>query len=473
MRWRSTIAAGLVFVALLAWVLSKEKGRVPEEDEVFGLDIAQVNSLHVQREGEDPILLEKRDDDWFVVEPFASLASNDEVERMVKAIAELKPRSSREGLDLDSEDFGLADAPLVASVVYDGNRRATVYIGEETPLGSERYARVAGAKGRGADDRLYVVSAMLRTTLWKDPTQLREKGLARFEADDVGEVVLDHGEEHLVAVRAQPEEDIKWRLTAPLETVADEWNIKQLINNLHDLRAEDFLTEEKTDEELGLDQPQARVTLKLGDDRTLTITFGRTEEVEVGDAAESKEIIYVRSSEREEVLLVQADVLDKVRKTAFDLRDKSVMRFERDDVQRIIVEQKKGLSFTVARRPDGWHVEEPPSLDARQGAIDDILWDLEDLSAVKFVKEAATSAELREYGLAVPQAAITIHLSGRDPVKVLIGHETSDGNYYCTTSESEQVVAISEFLMGDLPGEIDDLKQTEPDLSDFGDDEEF
>lgn len=462
MRWRSTIAAALVFAALLAWVLTQEKGRVPQEGEVFGIDIAQVKSLRVERKDEKPLALERQGEDWIITEPIRGLADTDEVERMIKAVAELKPISSRENVNLDAEEFGLADRDLVVTLTCTDGKEVQLIIGDETPLGSERYARITGGRGRGADDKLYVVSAYLRTTLWKKPSSLREKKVARIETDDVRQLILDHGDEHIVAVRNTGEEDdgVLWRLAAPLEVAADEWSTKQVINNLRDLRAEDFLDEEMSDEELGFDAPQAQVTLKMADGRELTITFGKTVEREVGDPPSSKEVVYTRTSERDEIMLVKADVLDKVRKTAFDLRDKSVLRFERADVERISVERKKGLSFTVARRPDGWRVERPQSFDARQSAIDDILWDLEDLSAVKFVTEAADKAKLRECGLAVPQTVITIYLRGREPIKVLIGNETEEGNYYCTTSENERIVEISKFLMGDLPEDINDLKKS-------------
>ncbi len=463
MRWRSTIAAALVFAALLAWVLTQERRRVPEEEEVFGLDAAVAQSLRIERADEPTIVLEKQDNGWVITEPFQGLADPDEADRLIKAVVELKPLSSREDVDLSSEDFGLAEAPLTATLTTTDGRQVQVSVGDETPLGNERYAKVSGARRRGGDDRLYVVSSILRTTLWKDPGQLRDKKVARFESEDVNAIELSHGDQQIAVVRATGDEDAKWRMTAPLETVADEWNTKSVIDALRDLRAEDFLSEAKTDAELGLDSPQARVTLTMDDGSTLTVSFGKTADVEIGDPATSTNIVYTRTSQRDEVLLVKAEVLDKVRKSAFDLRDKSVLRFDRADVQRFTVERSRGLSFTVARRPDGWFVEKPQSFEARQSKIDDILWDLEDLSAVKFVTESADQAKLREYGLAVPQTAITIHLRGAEPVKVLIGDETPEGNYYCKTSESPQVVEISQFLMGDLPEDIEALKSTEYD----------
>lgn len=467
MRWRNTIAAGLLFVALLAWVMTNERRRVPEKEEVFGIDAAEVTALTIQRKGEEPITLEKRGEDWFITQPFTGLAANEEVERLVKAIAELVPRGTRAGVNLQSPDFGLTDAELVATLTYAG-KQATIHIGAETPLGNERYARVSGARRRGGDDLLYVVPASLRATLWKDPQQLREKKVARFEADDVTQVILDHGETHVVAVRqaaaTEPSETAKWALTAPLQTAADEWSVKQVINNVRDLRAEGFLDEPKSDAELGLDRPQAVVTLKLADGRTLTITLGKIAEVEVGDPPTTKKIIYARTSERDEVLLLPADALDKVRKTAFDLRDKSVLRLTRDDVTRVVVERRQGLSFTVARRPDGWFMEKPKAFAAQQSKIDDLLWDLEDLTAVRFVTEKADQAQLRKYGLAVPQVAITIHLKSGEPVRVLIGNQTEDRNYYAKVGDSDQVVVISQFLYNDLPTKLEELKKTEPDI---------
>ena len=200
------------------------------------------------------------------------------------------------------------------------------------------------------------------------------------------------------------------------------------------------------------------MTLATTDGKSRTVTFGSTVTREVGQPAEEKEVVFTRVSGRNEVLLVQAGALDNFRQSAFDLRDKSVVSFNREDVTRVKVERTQGLSFTVARRPSGWFVERPQDFEARQGAIDDILWDLEDLSAVNFVSDDPTPQELRTFGLAVPQVAITIELRGEEPIRVLVGAKTEAGNYYASTSASKQVVEISEFLMGDLPDEVDELR---------------
>ncbi len=468
MNWRSTVAAGIIFLVLLAFVWVESGHRVAEEGEVFrrsflglnlyGIDPEDVSRMKIQRADEDDVILEKRDDRWYLVEPFNGLADSDEVMRMVKGVAELSPAAEREGVDLTDEKFGLADADLVASITHDENETAWLRVGAEAPTGTQRYAQISG------QDKLYVVGANVRTTLWKDPESLREKSIAQVEAEDVEAVTLDHGDEHVVAVRAPDDADAKWLLSEPMETRADEWNVKQLINKVGDLTAEGFLSEEEQEQiDPGFKEPQAKIALKLADDdEPLTVTFGKTEKREVGDPAEEKEVIFVRTSDRSEVMLAEADVLDSLKKTPFDLRDKSVVSFDRKEAQRVKVDRSEGLSFTVARRPDGWFVERPENFQARQGAVDDILWNLEDLSAVEFVTEKAGPQELREYGLASPQVTITLELQGRDdPLKVMVGEETEETEFYATTSETEQVVKISEFLMGDMPQKLDDLRKSE------------
>ncbi|MEA3404040.1 MAG: DUF4340 domain-containing protein [Armatimonadota bacterium] len=471
MRWRSTIAAGLVFVALLAWVMTQERGRVPEEKEVFGLDIKDVTSLRVERKDEKPIVIERRDDRWFITSPIQALADTDDAKRMIKAVAELKEQSSRTGLNLDDEQYGLKDPPLVAVLTYGGGKTARVEVGEETAVGSSRYARIGGDLA-GDSDTLYIVGATVRTTLWKDATEIREKQVVLLEPEDVQRVELAHGEEQIVLARAEPEADVKWWMRKPLQVAADEFNVKQLVRSLGDMRAEDFL-EAEAEVDPGFDKPQARMGLRLQEGRDLTVTFGKTETRTVGEDEEEKDIVYVRTSARPEIMMVEADQLEKVQKTPLDLRDRTIVRFERDDVQRIRVERTKGLSFTVARRPDGWRIEKPRSVDARKTAVEDILWDLESLNAEAFIKEEVSPPELRQYGLAVPQAAISVFLRGRsEPIKVLIGDQVEGGNYYCTTSESDQVVEISQFIMDHLPDTIEDLeKQEAPDIG--GPDEEM
>ena len=66
----------------------------------------------------------------------------------------------------------------------------------------------------------------------------------------------------------------------------------------------------------------------------------------------------------------------------------------------------------------------------------------------------------------MPATAITVYLrGGKEPLKILIGSQTNEGDYYCMTSRSQQVVTISDFLTKDLPESIEDLKKSATDMT--------
>jgi len=343
---------------------------------------------------------------------------------------------------------------------YGSGRTAQVSVGVDTPIGASRYAQIEGR------DKLYIVPATLRTSLWQEPDKLRLKNLAKFEETDVQGVTVQTPEERVSVVRAGEGDEPRWDLTEPLQTRGDEWNSKQLITKLKDMRAEGFVIEERSDADLGMDKPQVTLTLALRDRDDLTVTVGSQTKQSTDGSAPEMDVLFVRSSERSEVLLVKADVLEGLVKTAFDLRDKSVVQLDRDEVLRLKVESKQGLNFSVARRPAGWIVEKPNVAEASQSKIDNLLWDIEDLSAKSYVTEEATDQDLRGCGLMVPSAVLTVTLRGEDtPIKVYMGDATEDGDYYCMTDQSKRVVTISRFLVDDLPQKAEDLEASATDMT--------
>ena len=176
-RYRYTIAAAVLFIGLLVWVLLNERGRVPESGEVFGLDIKNVTRFEISPRDGKPVTFEKRGDQWWVTAPFQGWANKDEVERIAKGICELKP-SKRPDADPKSKEFGL-DNPFVTARVFVGSRKYEIALGNEAPVGGENFAYVTGEKG------VFIVPAFLKTDLMKKPEDLRDRKLCHYTKEDV------------------------------------------------------------------------------------------------------------------------------------------------------------------------------------------------------------------------------------------------------------------------------------------------
>ncbi len=446
---RST-AAALVFVALLVYVFTAERGRVPHEDELFGLNVEQASRLQVTAPNLD-LLIEKRDDTWHVEKPFKGLADQDEAEKRIKAITELKPSGTRSDLDLDDEKFGLKEPRLTAVLDYGEGKEIKLLIGKKTPVGSEAYAKIEGRKD------LYILSASVFNALNLNPDKLREKKLAKIDSDKARSLSLTHGDT-TIKVENRPEDDKdKWFITSPINARADEFQTAQVITKLAGLEAKDFVEKPAKDVDYGFDKPSLLAEVVDEERNKATITIGAKSDKRAEASLNGGELLYAKVEGRDEILLVAAQDVDELLKQPIDLRDKSIVELDKQNINYVRVQSKKRLSFAIKRLPDGWHLDRPVKAPANTGKVADILWDLVQLEAREYVAEKPE--DLKQYGLAIPNDIIEVHSIDTDEVlKIKIGYAHGEDTHYCQTSESDQVYAISDMLLLDLPKKLEDIQ---------------
>ncbi|NPV48379.1 MAG: DUF4340 domain-containing protein [Armatimonadetes bacterium] len=462
------IIAGLVFVGLLVWALTQERGRVPQEGEAFGIDAKTVSKLEITG-SDQKVVLEKQGEQWMLVEPIQGYADKDATERMVRAIAELKPSGTRDEIDgqrVDLKDakFGLDKPQLTAVMTYEGRKQVTLHIGKEAPGGAEFFASIEGR------DKLYMVPASLRSDLTQKPEQLRDKTVVHFEDDKVKSVSLQYADKTIAFEKRGEGTEAKWFLTQPYEAKGDEWNCKQVVEKLSGLKAEAFAPDKPLPgQDPGFAKPTIKATITLKDGKQWVVNFGAKARLKVSDSSPTivtdpkatgteKDLVYVQLESRPETLLCLDTILSDLTKTDMDLRDKRIVELKRDQVEELRVERKKGVSFTVRKSPDGWQLTAPTTGRAKTTTVDDILWDVNELEAREFLGQ---QENLQQYGLAIPDTTITLKVKGQsEPVKVLVGYAKGEDGHYARTSQSDQVYVIGDALLLDLPKTIDDLKET-------------
>jgi hypothetical protein len=443
-------AAALVFIAVLVYVFTAERGRVPEKEEIFGLDVADAISLEIVG-GDSEVLLEKREGTWYVNKPFKGLANETSAEERVRAIAELKPVGKRKDADLDSEDFGLKTPRVTAVLRYGQGNEVKVSIGKDLPVGAETYARIEGR------EQLYIIPSSVLTTLKKTAEDLREKKLVQVKDDDVRSLKLSHGATEVKVENRREADEDKWFITAPITARADEFQVEQAVSKVTELKAEAFVQEVGEASKYGLDKPSLRVELVDKDGKKSGIAIG----AECKEPVETSEtdLVFARADGRDEVMVLKMDAVEELRKKPLDLRDKSLVEVNKDDINYVRVQSKKRLSFALKRLPDGWHLDRPVKAKATPAKVDDILWDIVQLEARDYIEEKPEN--LKQYGLAIPDTIIEVHTLGSDEVlKIKIGYAHGEDAHYCQTSESDEVYAVSDMLLMDLPTKIEEMQSS-------------
>ncbi len=466
-RYRFILTALLIFAALLAWVLTQERGRVPEEGEIFRFPPQQITKLEIKRDDKQ-LALERADEKWYLTKPVRGLADSDKVDRMLESLVQVKP-GKREGVDLTNPDYGLDQPVLTVTFQTRAGRATTIKIGANSGTGNDHFATISGRP------ELYLIESSFKTALEKSADDLRDKKLVRLEKDDVRKLKIERPETTVIAERISAGDTHKWQLHQPVEAAADRFASEDVVEGIIRAKAADFADRPQDLSSVGLDKPQAIVSLTTKDGQQRTLRIGKQIEKEVpneyGEGTEQKRVVYVDIEQRPQLLLVAEDLLSQVSKSLFELRDKTILDFVNEKVLQVKVQSKQKLNFAVSKNEDGeWILQAPAGIKADSSNIDDILWDLDSLQAVAFEKEQPQQQDLTEYGLAVPHTVITLKVAGRSkPIKIRLGKEAQRGARYCQTSESEQVYQINAtVLLYDLPADLAALtssKATESDSS--------
>ena len=111
------------------------------------------------------------------------------------------------------------------------------------------------------------------------------------------------------------------------------------------------------------------------------------------------------------VFLLPQELWENLPKTATTLRDKTLMKFERENMTRLEIQAPNEHIVITNSGPRQYTMEQPVHTPGDGDAIYSLLWDIQDLKAKDFVAETPDALDL--YGLDVPQPAH--HRMGKGP----------------------------------------------------------
>jgi len=459
MSWRKTL--GLVIVAALLggyyyWyeVKGGEQRKAAEEaaQRIFQLNKEGIEAVTITR-GNDIIKLTRdATEGWILTAPVRAKADQRSVEEVLDGLVEGKRDKVITEQATDLADFGLQEpSMIVEAAVKDAGAPTILQFGARTPTMTGYYAR------EGEQPKVLMVPSSLHTKFDKTVFSLRDKALLALESAQVKRVEVRY-EDRLIAVES--EGDQGWRMVAPLEAKADKTKVNELVNAINTAQVKEFLDDTPQDlAKYGLNPPRWRLTFFLGDDRA-------EKSLLVGDEDTTKNGLNVKRGATEAIFLVENKLLEKLPKEASDWRDRAIMAFKRDSVERLDIRDDASVVEVACvdncgKIPeDRWQLKQP--LEARADAVKvrTLLRNLEELKAKSFVAEQ--SPDLATYGLDHPSAQI--HIWRKDtstPVIVLFGREDPDmGGRYLKLAEQSAVYAI------DIKDAADLLK-TAPELRDL------
>ena len=286
------------------------------------------------------------------------------------------------------------------------------------------------------------------------PDGPRGKVFAKVDADKIEELQITSSTGEPVVVRKV---DKVWRLTAPIAAPADQTEATNAAANLASADVQRVVDEQPKDlAAFGLAKPRITVVFRVAGEKTPRTLL-------LGDKNPAGSDLYAKLPDAPRVLLVSAYLEGTFDKGVFGFRDKRILTFDREKIDRLDVADGT-TKTTVARQADTWTVVSPVAARADFGVIEAVLsrlgngqmkaiaWD-PDAPATPAASRPGAAApakhSLKEYGLDPAEHRLTLG-AGSTITEILLGKATPEGDVYAKDASRSMVFTIEKALADDL-----------------------
>jgi hypothetical protein len=213
-------------------------------------------------EGATNIQLAKKGSDWMLVKPLAARADFAAVESSLERVGSAQMVGITEENASSLAKYGL-DTPTATITVSMGSSRATLLLGKTE--NAVVYAKDASRP------MVFTVPPTLKTDVIKPVADLRRKDLFDARAFTTSHIEFTRGSETIVLDKSKGKDDMDiWKNGAGKEV--DAMKADDLVNRITGLRASSF----ENQAHASLKSPALVVTVRTNDNKSETVTFGRT-----------------------------------------------------------------------------------------------------------------------------------------------------------------------------------------------------
>jgi len=244
-----------------------------------------------------------------------------------------------------------------------------------------------------------------------------------------------------------------WSIVDPVATKADESEATGLVTNLASLEVQRVIDENPADvAQYGLASPRVEVAFK---------TAGQAEPARlfIGDKTATGGEIYARRLSEKRVFLISSFLDTTFNKGTFDLRDKTILAFERDKVDEVEI-ASKDLRLAFAKVADRWTLTSPVAARVDPTAVEGVVGRLQTLVMKSLVAAEVADGDLAKYGLDKPALTATVG-AGSARATLAIGKADETGNLYARDLSRRAVVTVEAVLADELKKKADDYRPKE------------
>jgi hypothetical protein len=266
------------------------------------------------------------------------------------------------------------------------------------------------------------------------------------KADDIVELAVKSADGSRTTLRKV---NGAWQITDPVATSADEAEVSGIVTNLTTIDATRTVDENPGDlAQFGLAEPRIAIGFKTADGKP-------SRQLLIGDKTATLGDLYAKLPNEKKVFLISNSYEAAFNRGTFDLRQKTVLAFERDKVDRLEV-RSGPATVSLVREGGEWALKTPLAAPADYGAVEGLVGRLQTAQMKAITTPEA--ADLKPYGLDKPDTSITVG-TGSSRATLLLGAKTDAGTVYAKDDARPMVFTVESSLADDLKKPADELRR--------------
>lgn len=456
MKTRTTAILLAIVVALAFWIKFYESKQPNTEEaqrragQVLDLDRDDLEGVEIQN-GEETIVLRRTDGKWRLESPIKDQADAGAVERLIGSLERWEKLSTIPAAEIDKDKNQLAEfdlaQPRLRLKLHGKDMPPEILFGKEAALDGRVYVRFAESND------VHLARDTVKEEIAKKPEDFRDRKLTELSLTEVARITLKTpaGEMELA------KEGSEWLIVKPLRARADADKVNDLIAQVTSARIEQFVADASGDlRSYGLAEPRGAITLFAADE-----TQGRT--LHIGAIPEkSPEQVYVRFSARNFVYTLPKKIEAVLALGPAEMRDRSLIRVDRDMLDRVTIEAPGASAKTVfARKDQAWTIVNLENAPANNAEIVRLLDTLQSARVENFVTDVAT--DLPKYGLDQPQLRVTLSSfasentaesqAGEQPLASIAFGRVEEDEVYARVGDEPSIVTVRRSLLDEIPAD--------------------
>jgi len=276
----------------------------------------------------------------------------------------------------------------------------------------------------------------------------KEKVFASLAADKIDEVKVTSSAGDATTVK---KENGAWQMVQPAAAKADDTEVNGITSALASIEINRVVDENPSSlNDYGLSNPRIEIDFKTAGDKDY-------KKLLIGEKSPTGGDLFARRNDEKKVFLIPAFQESTFDKKTFDLRDKTLVKIDRDKVDAVAVNSgNKSIAF--AKEGADWMIKKPVAAKADFGSVEGLVGKIQSAQMKSIASNGEPSAaDLKKYGLDKPQATVELG-EGSSKATLLVGGKADDNTVYARDASKPMVVTIDKSIVDDLNKTADDYR---------------